>query len=160
MIIILRFSLTSGPKFIHIHTTIFIIVVASAKRKLNYHLHFQLDFNSIQQAKLILKYSKCTWKSWSYYYFCIYTLCLYIVNTLNLDLLRSIISKFDNFCVYLEKKVFVKYMGKTFNQLYYWPQRWHSWEIGGLCLMKFSSEECFKTCQIIWNILWYFNFLP
>ena len=34
----------------------------------------------------------------------LYTLCLYIVNTLNLDLLRSIISKFDNF-VYLEKKV-------------------------------------------------------
>ena len=34
----------------------------------------------------------------------LYTLCLYIVNTLNLDLLRSIISKFDNFCVYLEKK--------------------------------------------------------
>ena len=55
----------------------------------------------------------------------LYTLCLYIVNTLNLDLLRSIISKFDNF-VYLEKKSFVKYMGKTFNQLYYWPQRWHS----------------------------------
>ena len=78
----------------------------------------------------------------------LYTLCLYIVNTLNLDLLRSIISKFDNFCVYLEKKVFVKYMGKTFNQLYYWPQRWHSWEIRGLCLMKFPSEECFKICQL------------
>ena len=90
----------------------------------------------------------------------LYTLCLYIVNTLNLDLLRSIISKFDNFCVYLEKKVFVKYMGKTFNQLYYWPQLCHSWEIGGLCLMKFPSEECFKICQFFWNILCYFNFFP
>ena len=90
----------------------------------------------------------------------LYTLCLYIVNTLNLDLLRSIISKFDNFCVYLEKKVFVKYMGKTFNQLYYWPQRWHFWEIEGSCLMKFPSEECFKICQFFWNILCYFNFFP
>ena len=62
-------------------------------------------------------------------------------------------------CIW-KKKVFVKYMGKTFNQLYYWPQRWHFWEIEGSCLMKFPSEECFKICQFFWNILCYFNFFP
>ena len=67
--------------------------------------------------------------------------------------LESWFTTFDNFeiwqflCVF-GKKVFVKYMGKTFNQLYYWPQRWHSWEIRGLCLMKFPSVECFKICQL------------
>ena len=78
----------------------------------------------------------------------LYTLCLYIVNTLNLDLLRSIISKFDNFCVYLEKKSFCQIHGKNLQSIILLAAAMALLRNRGLCLMKFPSEECFKICQL------------
>ena len=83
----------------------------------------------------------------------LYTLCLYIVNTLNLDLLRSIISKFDNFCVYLEKKSFCQIHGKNLQSIILLAAAMALLRNTGFMLDEIPKCGVLQNLPIIWNIL-------